>query len=418
MKPQISLMPELYSLGRVRAMKSDYVVIGGGLVGLSTAYQILCSKPGASLCVLEKESDVALHQSTRNSGVIHTGIYYKPGSFKARLCVEGRTALIEFAQQHGVTYSICGKLIVATSEEQLTQLQNLHSRAQSNGVNVSLLSPEQIKEREPYVTGVGGLWVPHAGVIDFAGVAKALVKEIIRMGGQVITNAKLQAATRTGEGWLLTGSFDLIYAGHVVNCAGLHSDSVARKFGDRTAGRIIPFRGEYYVLRESARKLCNTLIYPVPDPRFPFLGVHFTRRFDDSVECGPNAVLALAREGYSWKQFNPRDVVRMARFSGFRRLIAKHWKMGAGEMHRSLSKAAFVRALQKLVPAVTADDLLPGGAGVRAQVVRPDGSLEEDFAFQESPFVTHVLNAPSPAATSCLAIGRDITSRVLQAHSG
>jgi L-2-hydroxyglutarate oxidase len=234
----------------------------------------------------------------------------------------------------------------------------------------------------------------------------------------VLTNAKLSAATRTGEGWILSGNFDLIHAGYVVNCAGLHSDSVARKFGDRTEGRIVPFRGEYYVLRDSARKLCNTLIYPVPDPRFPFLGVHFTRRFDGSVECGPNAVLALAREGYSWKQVNTRDVVRMARFSGFRRLIAKHWKMGAGEIYRSLSKGAFVRALQKLVPSVTAEDLLPGGSGVRAQVVRPDGSLEEDFSFQESPFVTHVLNAPSPAATSCLAIGNEITQRVLRsAHS-
>lgn len=395
-------------------MKSDYVVIGGGLVGLSTAYQILKAKPGASLCVLEKESHVALHQSTRNSGVLHTGIYYKPGSYKARLCVEGRRSVLEFAQEHNVTHSMCGKLIVATSDEQLNQLKNLHARAQSNGVDVSLLSPEQMKEREPYVAGVGGLWVPHAGVIDFAGLAQALVNEITRMGGQVITDAKLRAATRTGEGWLLTGTFDIIHAGYVVNCAGLHSDSVARKFGDRTAGRIIPFRGEYYVLRDSARKLCNTLIYPVPDPRFPFLGVHFTRRFDNSVECGPNAVLALAREGYSWGDVNFRDLMRMVRFGGFRRLIMKHWKMGAGEMYRSLSKAAFTRALQRLVPAVTEDDLLPGGSGVRAQVVRPDGSLEEDFAFHESPFVTHVLNAPSPAATSCLAIGREITSQVVK----
>ena len=399
-------------------MKSDYVIVGGGLVGLSTAYQILLAKPGTSLCVLEKEQTVASHQSTRNSGVIHTGINYKPGSYKARLCIEGRRSLIAFAQQHGVTYSICGKLIVATASDQLEQIRALHERAKVNGVNVTLLSPEQIKEREPYVTGVAGLWVPDAGAIDFAGLAKALVGEITRLGGKVLTGAKLSAATRTGEGWILSGNFDLIHAGHVVNCAGLHSDSVARKFGDRTEGRIVPFRGEYYVLRESARKLCNTAIYPVPDPRFPFLGVHFTRRFDGSVECGPNAVLALAREGYSWKQFSARDVIRMARFSGFRRLIAKHWKMGAGEMYRSLSKGAFVHALQKLVPAVTAEDLLPGGAGVRAQVVRPDGSLEEDFSFKESPYVTHVLNAPSPAATSCLAIGAEITQRVFASARG
>jgi len=396
-------------------MKCDYAIIGGGLVGLSTAYQILKTKPGASVCVLEKESSVASHQSTRNSGVVHTGIYYKPGSYKARLCVEGRRSVIEFAQEHGVVHSICGKLIVATTNEELGQLTNLHARGQSNGVDVSLLSPSEIREREPHVAGVGGLWVPNAGVIDFAGLAQALVKEITRLGGTVITNAKLRAATRMGVGWILSGTFDLIHAGYVINCAGLHSDSVARKFGDRTEGRIVPFRGEYYVLRQSARKLCNTLIYPVPDPRFPFLGVHFTRRFDGSVECGPNAVLALAREGYSWREFNARDVLRMIRFSGFRRLIAKHWKMGAGEMHRSLSKGAFVRALQKLVPEVTAADLEPGGSGVRAQVVRPDGALEEDFSFKESPFVTHVLNAPSPAATSCLAIGTEITQRVINA---
>ena len=398
-------------------MKSDYVIVGGGLIGLSTAYQILRSKPGVSLCVLEKESTVASHQSTRNSGVLHTGIYYKPGSYKARLCVEGRRSVIEFAKEHGVTHSICGKLIVATSEEELAQLKNLHTRARNNGVDVSRLSPSEIKEREPYVSGVGGLWVPHAGVIDFAGLAQALVREITRLGGTVITNARLRAATRTGAGWILSGSFDLIYAGYVVNCAGLHSDSVARKFGDRTEGRIIPFRGEYYVLRESARKLCNTLIYPVPDPRVPFLGVHFTRRFDGSVECGPNAVLALAREGYSWRDINTRDMLRMIRFGGFRRLIGKHWSMGLGEIHRSLSKKAFVRALQKLVPEVTSADLIPGGSGVRAQVVRPDGSLEEDFSFAESPFVTHVVNAPSPAATSCLAIASEITNRVLGIRS-
>ena len=389
------------------------MIIGGGLVGLSTAYQILKTKPGVSLCVLEKETTVASHQSTRNSGVLHTGVYYKPGSFKAQLCVEGRRSVIDFAQEHGVVHSICGKLIVATSEDELGQLKNLHTRAQNNGVNVSLLSPSEIKEREPHVSGVGGLWVPNAGVIDFAGLAHALVREITRLGGNVITNARLRAATRMGSGWILSGTFDLIHAGYVVNCAGLHSDSVARKFGDRTEGRIVPFRGEYYVLRESARKLCNTLIYPVPDPRFPFLGVHFTRRFDGSVECGPNAVLALAREGYSWSEVNVRDMLRMIRFSGFRRLIGRHWKMGAGEMYRSLSKGAFVRALQKLVPDVTAADLVPGGSGVRAQVVRPDGSLEEDFSFKESPFVTHVLNAPSPAATSCLAIGAEITRRVV-----
>jgi L-2-hydroxyglutarate oxidase len=345
--------------------------------------------------------------------VIHSEIYYEPGSFKARLCAAGRNALVDFAREHGVRHAICGKLIVASSGEELPVLQNLQARAESYGIAVSLLSPDEIKEREPYAQGVAGLWVPNAGVIDFRELALALVKEITRMGGKVITNAKLRAATRTGAGWILSGTFDIIHAGHVVNCSGLHSDSVARKFGDRTEDRIIPFRGEYYELRESARKLCNTLIYPVPDPRFPFFGPHFTRRLDGSVECGPNAVLALAREGYSWRDVNTRDVVRMMRFSGFRRLVTKHWRTGAHEIYRSLFKSAFVHSLQKLVPSLTAADLIPGSSGVRAQVVRPDGSLEEDFSFKESPFVTHVLNAPSPGATSCLALGAEISCRVV-----
>ncbi len=398
-------------------MKSEYVVVGGGLVGLSTAYQLLRAKPGASVCVLEKEAMVASHQSTRNSGVIHTGVYYAPNSFKARLCVEGRRALLDFAEEHRVPHSICGKVIVATSEAELERLKILQARAQSNGVDVSLLSAGEMKEREPHVAGVGGLWVPSAGVVDFAALAQALVREISRLGGEVITNARLRAATRTGVGWILSGTFDLIHAGYVVNCAGLHSDSVARKFGDRTEGRIIPFRGEYYVLRESARKLCNSLIYPAPDPRVPFLGVHLTKRIDGSVECGPNAVLALAREGYSWREFNARDVLRMIRFSGFRQLVATQWGIGAEEIYRSLSKGAFARALQKLVPEITTADLIPGDSGVRAQVVRPDGSFEEDFSFKDSPYVTHVLNAPSPAATSCLALGAEITQRVLAKKS-
>jgi L-2-hydroxyglutarate oxidase len=396
-------------------MKSDYVVIGGGLVGLSTAYQLLLARPGSSVQVLEKEGSVALHQSTRNSGVVHTGVYYKPGTYKAKLCTEGRRLLLEFADRHGVSHSICGKLIVATTKEQLEQLKNLLNRGQTNGVDTKLISADELKEREPYVAGVGALLVPQAGVIDFAGVAKALVNEITRLGGEVVVNAKLLAATRMGDGWILEGSFPFMHAGYVVNCAGLHSDSVARKFGDRTEGRIVPFRGEYYILRESARKLCNTMIYPVADPKFPFLGVHFTRRFDGTVEAGPNAVLAMAREGYSWTDVNIRDLLRMARFAGFRRLIARHWRMGTEEMYRSLSKAAFVKALQKLVPSVTSEDLIPGSAGVRAQVVKPDGSLEEDFSFEESPYVLHVLNAPSPAATSCLSIGSEIARRVVEA---
>lgn len=393
-------------------MKYDCVVIGGGLVGLASAYQLLLAKPSAKLLVLEKEASVAQHQSTRNSGVIHTGVYYKPGSYKSQLCTEGRLSLLEFAQRHNITHSLCGKLIVATSEREVERLKSLHQRAISNGVALELLSAAALKEKEPHVAGLQALWVPGAGVIDFGGVARALVDEIKRMGGDVLVGARVAAAAREEADWILEGTFPQIKARYVINCAGLYSDRIARLFGDNPPGAIVPFRGEYYLLKERARGLCRSLIYPVPDPRFPFLGVHFTRRFDDSVECGPNAVLALAREGYSWTAVNTRDVASMFGFKGFHSLILKHWKMGCAEIYRSLSKAAFVRALQRLVPSVTEDDLLPADAGVRAQVVKPDGGLEEDFSFLRSVNVLHVLNAPSPAATSCLAIGRVVVEQL------
>ena len=397
-------------------MKSDYVIVGGGLVGLSAAYQILQAKQGASLCVLEKESAVASHQSTRNSGVIHTGIYYKPGTFKARLCVEGRLSILAFAQQHEVTHSICGKLIVATSTGELQQIKNLHQRAQSNGVNVTLLSPEQIKDREPFVEGVGGLWVPDAGVIDFAGLAQALVKEITRLGGQVLTNAKLSAATRTGQGWILSGNFDLIHAGYVVNCAGLHSDSVARKFGDRTEGRIVPFRGEYYVLRDSARKLCNTLIYPVPDPRFPFLGVHFTLTIDGKVKIGPTAIPIAGREQYSFTEgWSGSDIAQALK--GMKSLVT-------GDSHDfgAILKSEWPKIIQKLlvkestglVPsAIKVRDWHRKPPGIRAQLVHmPTGKLEQDFIVTSQANATHVLNAVSPGWTSAITFGAYITERI------
>jgi L-2-hydroxyglutarate oxidase len=390
----------------------DCAIIGGGLVGLAAAYQILLSHPGRKIVVLEKEQALATHQSTRNSGVMHTGVYYKPGSYKSQLCTEGRLALLDFVKEHNVAHSLCGKLIVATHAGEVERLENLYKRAVENGVKLELLSAEALKEREPHVAGVKGLWVPGAGVVDFEGVALALKKEIIQRGGEIVLGATLTSAVSEGIAWVLEGSFDTMKAGFVINCAGLFSDRVARMFGASPPGEIVPFRGEYYLLRDEARSLCRALIYPVPDPRFPFLGVHFTRRFDGSVECGPNAVLAFAREGYSWGKVNLADTFSMVSFSGFRKLIARHWKMGCGEIHRSLSKAAFVRALQRLVPEVREADLLPASAGVRAQVVRRDGSLEEDFSFLESPNALHVLNAPSPAATSCLAIARVIASKV------
>jgi L-2-hydroxyglutarate oxidase len=393
--------------------KTDYVIVGGGLVGLAVAYQILLKRPGSSVVLLEKEDAPAKHQSTRNSGVIHTGIYYKPNSFKARLCAAGRRSILEFAQAHNISHSICGKLIVASDKGELERLGALRSKADSNRVEAYDVPAEGLQEYEPHVAGVGGIWVPGAGVIDFAGVASALVREIQRLGGEVRLRAPLTGATRSAGTWHVRSEQDEFQSSFVINCAGLHSDRVAEIFGTKPSGRIIPFRGEYYLLTEEARRLCRTLIYPVPDPRFPFLGVHFTKRFDGSVECGPNAVLAFAREGYGWGTVSLNDLAQMFGFPGFRKLCVNHWRMGAAETYRSLFKHAFVRSLQKLIPSVQDSDLLPAGAGVRAQVVRPDGSLEDDFAFGEGPGVLHVLNAPSPAATSCLAIGAEISCRAL-----
>lgn len=396
-------------------MRYDFVIIGAGLVGLASAYRILERTPQAKVIVLEKEPRVAAHQSGRNSGVVHTGVYYKPGSLKSALCTEGRRELIAFARAHGISYHESGKLIVATRPEELPRLATLHERARANSVaGVELLTPDQMREREPHVAGIQGLWVPGAGTIDFFGVALALVREIVARGGEVRLQACIENASHTEQGWRLVGNFAPITAGFVINCAGLFSDTVARRLGASPTGEIIPFRGEYYLLTEQAQHLCRGLIYPVPDPSFPFLGVHFTRRHDGSVECGPNAVLALAREGYSWRTVQGSEFLRAVRFRGFQRLALRHWRMGLSEIHRSLSKAAFLRSLQRLVPEVQAEHLVSSPAGVRAQVVRPDGTLEEDFAFEDGPQALHVLNAPSPAATSCLAIGRVITERVVQ----
>lgn len=394
-------------------MRYDCAIIGGGLVGLGAAYQLLRARPGLRVVVLEKESVVARHQSTRNSGVIHSGIYYKPGSYKAKLCFEGRSLLLDFVMQHKITHALCGKLIVATSPAEVSRLHQIKERGILNGINIEVLKRGDLQEKEPHVTGIEGLWVTATGIVDFQGVADTLNREIVREGGEVFTNARVEFALPADGGWELTGSFGELRARFVINCAGLHCDSVVSLFGEKSPIQIIPFRGEYYVLRKDAEHLCRTLIYPVPDPAFPFLGVHFTRRFDGTVECGPNAVLALAKEGYTWGNVNVGDLAKMVRYGGFRRLILAHWRMGGVEMYRSLSKSAFVKALQKLVPEVREEHLLPADAGVRAQAVRPDGTLEDDFFFHQSKGVLHVLNAPSPAATSCLAIGKVISGRVL-----
>lgn len=391
----------------------DCIIIGGGLVGLGTAYRLLEFRPGIRVLVLEKESRVASHQSTRNSGVIHAGVYYKPGSFKARLCAEGRRSLIEFARNHGVQFEICGKVVVATDSSELERLESIRQRADANGVSVRKISLAELHELEPHANGVAALHVSDTGIVDFRGIAEALCSEIKGQGGEILCGHSVQDIVRADRRWVVRGEFGEYSAQFIINCGGLHCDRLVEMTGRVSPLQIVPFRGEYYLLNETAKKLCRNLIYPVPDPNFPFLGVHFTRRFDGDVECGPNAVLGFAREGYSWRDVSFSDLSRMARYSGVRKLMRKHWRVGLAEMYRSLVKKAFVGALQKLVPEVRADDLIAAEAGVRAQAVRPDGVLEDDFFFHRVEGALHVLNAPSPAATGCLAIGGIIAQQVL-----
>jgi L-2-hydroxyglutarate oxidase LhgO len=358
-------------------------IVGGGIVGLATAYALRDRNP----VVFEKERGVGLHQTGHNSGVIHSGIYYKPGSHKARLCVEGARRMKEFCRAHGIPHEVCGKVIVATAEAEVPRLDELQRRAAANGVEARRIGPEGLREIEPEAAGIAALHVPATGIVDYVAVARRLAGFVeVRTGVRVEDVRSLQA--------------DL-----VINCAGLHSDRLARS---RT--KIVPFRGEYYTLRRPS--LVRGLIYPVPDPAFPFLGVHFTRMVGGGVEAGPNAVLALAREGYSWSDVRVRDLLETLAYSGFRRLARKHWRMGLTEVWRSWSRAAFLRSLQRLVPSVRLDDLEPGGSGVRAQALDPDGAMVDDFRIERRPGQIHVLNAPSPAATASLAIGEYIAAQV------
>ena len=362
--------------------------------------------------VLEKEDGLARHQSGRNSGVLHSGIYYRPGSLKARNCREGRKAMEEFCRAEGVPLEICGKVIVATDESELGALEQIRERGRANDVRCEIVSPERLRELEPHAAGIRALHVPEAGIVDFPRVCERLATRIREAGGEVRTSARVTAIREDGEGVVLESTAGQVRAARAVNCAGLHSDRVVRMSGARPEARIVPFRGEYYRLRESARHLCRNLIYPVPDPRFPFLGVHFTRTIGGAVECGPNAVLAFAREGYRRTRIDPRDLAESLLYPGFLRLLARHWRSALGELRRSFSKGAFVEALQRLVPEVRAEDLEPAPAGVRAQAVRPDGSLVDDFLIVEHGRIVHVCNAPSPAATASLHIGRLVAERL------
>lgn len=388
-------------------------VIGGGLIGLATARALLKQSPDRKVVVLEKEEGPGRHQSTHNSGVLHAGLYYKPGSLKADFAVRGIRAMTRFCQEHGITHEICGKLVVATDESEVPRLKTLLERGTANGLSgLRWLGPDAAKEIEPNVRCVAAVQVPEEGIADYARVVQALVAEIEQMGGSVRTGAKVTAIVRDNEGWRLETPAGDIAASAFINCAGLHSDRVARLAGEDPPCRIVPFRGEYFFIRPERRSLIKNLVYPVPDPAFPFLGVHFTRTTHGDVEAGPNAVLALKREGYRKTAFSARDLSEALAYSGLRRFIAKYPRQTWGEIRRSLSARVFLRSLQRLVPSIQLDDLQPGLRGVRAQALRADGTLVDDFLIVERPNAVHLLNAPSPGATASLVIGEYVAGRL------
>lgn len=392
----------------------DVAVLGGGIVGTATALAVL-EKYSVSLVLLEAEERLGFHQTGHNSGVIHSGLYYRPGSLKARNCKEGREAMYRFCQEHEIPHERCGKLVVATSLGEIPRLEELERRGRANGlVGLRRIGPDEIREKEPYAAGIAALWVEETGIVDFSQVTGKFAERIQKKGGEIRTNTKLVGVKKKAGELVLETTGGVLRCKGLVNCGGLQSDRIARMCGLRPNVRIVPFRGEYYELIQERNHLLRGLIYPVPDPRFPFLGVHFTRTVNGIREAGPNAVLALKREGYSKTSFNPRDAVQSVMYEGFWRLAIRYWRTGLGEIYRSFCKAAFVKALQRLMPEIRSRDLRPGGSGVRAQALAPDGTLLDDFLIQEAPGMIHVLNAPSPAATASISIGKSIASRVGQ----
>jgi L-2-hydroxyglutarate oxidase len=391
-------------------VKYDALIVGGGIVGLATALQLQKEKPGLKLAVLEKENELARHQTGNNSGVIHSGVYYKPGSLKARNCIRGYELLLAFCREHHVPFELCGKVIVATEQHELPLLENLYQRGLQNGLNqIRRITPDEIKSYEPYVAGLAGIHVPYTGIVDYKRVAEMYGELIRAQGGEIFLGQKvtgLQESSNTLE--VVTA--DRTFATRLlINCAGLYSDKIAALSFPQLNVRIVPFRGEYYKLRPEKEYLVRTLIYPVPDPNFPFLGVHFTRMARGGVEAGPNAVLAFSREGYTKSNINLRELGETLAWPGFQKVAAKYWRTGLGEMYRSFSKAAFTKALQKLIPEIQESDLIEGGAGVRAQACDSEGGLVDDFLILEGKNVINVCNAPSPAATSSLAIGETVS---------
>jgi len=395
---------------------ADVTIVGAGIVGLATAMALSERHPRLRIVVLDKEPRIAAHQTGHNSGVIHSGIYYKPGSFKARLCTEGHRLMYEFCAIHGIAHERCGKVVVATDATEIPRLESIHQRGIDNGVQgLKLLSAEEVRDHEPNCRAVKGLLVPVTGIVDYVQVAETMAKEVTGRGGEIITGARVTAVKRSGGEVVVESAAGPVQTRGLVNCAGLHSDHVARLMGLQPDVQIIPFRGEYYMIRPERRHLVRNLIYPVPDPAFPFLGVHFTRTIHGDMEAGPNAVLAFAREGYSLRTVNPGDLAGTLAFRGFWNIVRRHWRMGSFEMWRSVSKSAFVKSLQRLVPDIRLEDISVGGSGVRAQAVSADGSLVDDFRITATEGAVHVLNAPSPAATSSIAIGRHIADLAAEA---
>ncbi len=393
--------------------REDVIVMGGGIVGLATAWQLLQKRPGLRLRLLEKEQTLAAHQTGRNSGVIHSGIYYKPGSLRAQNCRDGKLALEQFCSEHGVAWKRTGKVIVATSTEQLPSLKSIYERGQQNGVLCEIIDRPRLLELEPHCAGIQAIHVPEAGIVDYPGVCQRLGELITAAGGQITYGARITAIRQSTDCVAVQTTAGNFEAQQAVNCTGLFSDRIARLSGQPLRERIVPFRGEYYVLKPAAEHFCQTLIYPVPDTRFPFLGVHFTRMIHGGVECGPNAVLALAREGYHWGVISPRDLFESLTYPGFLRMAARYWKMGLTEMWRSLSRQAFVRSLQHLVPEIRSEHIDPAPAGVRAQALGIDGKLVDDFLIVRHERVLNVCNAPSPAATASLNIGKLVAEKLL-----
>ena len=390
----------------------DVAVIGGGIIGLATAWQLMQRRPQARVIVLEKESRLASHQTGRNSGVIHSGIYYRPGSLRAKNCREGKAALEKFCHEYGVAWKQTGKVIVATEESQLPALERIYDRGCGNGVACRIIDRDELREREPHAAGIRAIDVPEAGIVDYPGVCSVLAELLREQGVTFWLSTRVTGLRVTTDEVSIECGGRWVSASQVVNCSGLHSDRVAKMSGQKMKEKIVPFRGEFYTLTSEATHLCRSLIYPVPDPRFPFLGVHFTRTIHGGVECGPNAVLALAREGYTWRDINFRDLFESVTYPGFLRLAGKYWRTGLGEVWRSLSKAAFVQALQKLIPEIHRQHLITAPSGVRAQALARSGDLVDDFLFLRQGRVLNVCNAPSPAATASLNIGKQIAEQL------